>query len=77
VAEQLLAIKDAIRRHGKHCGVITTSLDNLTLRQKQGFRMLGLGMDAGMILRGLHAALAHVGRDRPLQTSLLPTPLPE
>lgn len=72
VAEQLLAIKDTIRLRGKHCGVVTTSLDNLTLRQKQGFRMLALGMDAGLLLRGLHAALAHVGRDQPLQTSFIP-----
>jgi 2-keto-3-deoxy-L-rhamnonate aldolase RhmA len=72
VAEQLLAIKDTIRRHGKHCGVVSTSLDNLSLRQKQGFRMLALGMDAGLLLRSLHAALAHVSRDRPLQTSLSP-----
>jgi 2-keto-3-deoxy-L-rhamnonate aldolase RhmA len=70
VAEQLVAIKDTICRHGKHCGIMTTSLDNLTLRQEQGFRMLALGMDAGLLLRSLHAALAHVGRDRPLNTAL-------
>ena len=72
VAERLLAIKDTIRQHGKHCGIMTTNLDNLTLRQKQGFRMLALGMDAGLLLRSLHAALAHVGRDRPLNTALTP-----
>jgi 2-keto-3-deoxy-L-rhamnonate aldolase RhmA len=72
VAEQLLAIKDGIRSHGQHCGIVTTSLDNLTLRQNQGFRMLGLGMDCGILLRGLHAALAHVGRDRALNTAFIP-----
>jgi 2-keto-3-deoxy-L-rhamnonate aldolase RhmA len=74
VADQLLAIKDTIRRYGKHCGIMATSLDNLTLRHKQGFRVLALGMDAGLLLRSLHAALAHVSRDRPLQTSLVPIP---
>jgi 2-keto-3-deoxy-L-rhamnonate aldolase RhmA len=72
VAEQLLKIKDTIRRHGKHCGIMSTGLDNLTQRREQGFRILGLGMDAGLLLRGLHAALAHAGRDRPLTTSLNP-----
>jgi 2-keto-3-deoxy-L-rhamnonate aldolase RhmA len=72
VAEQLLAIKDVIRGHGKHCGIVTTSLDNLSLRRNQGFRMLGLGLDSGILLRGLHAALAHVGRDRALNTAFTP-----
>jgi 2-keto-3-deoxy-L-rhamnonate aldolase RhmA len=72
VAEQLLSVKDAIRRHGKHCGIVAKSLDNLTQRRNQGFRMLALGMDAGLLLRSLHAALAHVGRDRPLNTAFIP-----
>src|SRR5262249_9616186 len=57
VAEQLLAIKDTIRRHGKHCGIMATNIDNLTQRREQGFRMLSLGMDAGLLLRSLHATL--------------------
>jgi 2-keto-3-deoxy-L-rhamnonate aldolase RhmA len=72
VAQQLLGIKDAVRRQGKPCGILSTSLDNLTLRKNQGFRMLALGMDAGLLLRSLHAALAHVGHDRPLNTALTP-----
>jgi len=40
VAEQLLAVKDTIRRHGKHCGLLATSLDNLTQRHRH-FRNAG------------------------------------
>ena len=72
VAQQLLAIKDTIRRHGKQCGVLPTSNENLVERREQGFRFLGLGTDAGLILRSLGGALAAIGRDSPLDTSLSP-----
>ena len=83
VAEALLAIKDAVRAKGKHCGVVATSHDNLIERRSQGFRMLGFGTDCGMFLRSLRAALGIVGRDRPMSLTLAPenatlpmTPLP-
>ncbi len=72
VGEQLLAIKDAIRRQGKHCGVMTTSLADLDRRRGQGFMLLTLGLDCGLLLRSLRAALGQVGRDRPLMTALVP-----
>lgn len=72
VAEQLLAVKDCVRRNGKHCGVVSTSLDNLSQRRDQGFTFLALGLDGGLLLRSLHAALAHVGRDRTMTTAILP-----
>ncbi len=72
VAEQLLAIKDAVRGAGKHIGVIATSNENLQERLRQGFRIMALGTDSGMLLRSLHNALATVGRDRKLLASLSP-----
>lgn len=72
VAEQLLAIKDAVRGAGKHVGVIATSNANLQERLRQGFRVMALGTDSGMLLRSLHDALATVGRDRKLVPSLSP-----
>jgi 2-keto-3-deoxy-L-rhamnonate aldolase RhmA/quercetin dioxygenase-like cupin family protein len=77
VAEQLLEIKDQIRAAGKHCGVIATSDANLLERRAQGFQMLCVGSDAGFLLRGLHNALAAVGRDRKLTTFLAPGPQTE
>ena len=72
VAEMILIAKDAIRKAGKHCGLIATSNENLSERHQQGFRMLGLGLDSGLMLRSLHEALKTVDRDRKLDTSLSP-----
>lgn len=74
VAEQILQAKDVIRRAGKHCGLLATSSENLQQRQEQGFRMLGVGIDSGLLLRSLRASLATVNRDRPMQASLEPAP---
>ena len=41
-------------------------------RQEQGFRMLGIGSDAKLLLQSIHEALAVVGRDRKPATSLDP-----
>jgi len=72
VAEQILQLKDAINSAGKHCGLMTTSLEDLAQRREQGFRMLGLGSDTGLFLRSLHQALAAVNSDRVPSTSLDP-----
>jgi 2-keto-3-deoxy-L-rhamnonate aldolase RhmA/quercetin dioxygenase-like cupin family protein len=73
VAEKLLAVKDAIVKAGKTCGVVATNDVDLLARREQGFRMLGIGSDCGLLLRGLHASLAAVGRDRKINTALTPT----
>lgn len=73
VADQILQAKDTIRRSGRHCGVLATSNDNVRERQQQGFRMIGLGMDAGLMIRALRASLTTVGRDRAIQASFVPT----
>lgn len=72
VAEQLLAIKDKIRAAGKNVGIIATSNENLLERTEQGFRMLGVGVDTGLLLRSLHGALASAGRDRRIVPSFAP-----
>lgn len=72
VAEQILELKDTINAAGKHCGLMTTSLDDLVKRRDQGFRMLGLGADSGLLLRSLHQALGAVDRDCLPATSLDP-----
>lgn len=53
VAEQLVAIKDQLRKHGKHCGVIATSPENLLQRRDQGFQLIGLGSDISLLARTL------------------------
>lgn len=72
VAEQILMLKDSIHAAGKHCGLLTTSVDNLVARREQGFQMLGIGADSGLLLRAMHQALQAVGRDRAPAPSLDP-----
>ena len=72
VAEQILKLKDTINAAGKYCGVVSTSNQNLTDRLDQGFRMLALGTDSGLLLRSLHQSLQEVDRDRLPATSLDP-----
>ena len=75
IADQILQIKDTLRSAGKNCGVIATSQENLLERQQQGFRMIGVGIDSGLLLRSLRSTLNVIGRDRPMQASFEPTAL--
>jgi 2-dehydro-3-deoxyglucarate aldolase/4-hydroxy-2-oxoheptanedioate aldolase len=57
VAERLLQIKDRIRARGFACGVMSTSVDNALLRRQQGFQMIGIGSDTGLLIRSSAQAL--------------------
>jgi 2-keto-3-deoxy-L-rhamnonate aldolase RhmA len=72
VAQQLLALKDTVRQAGKQCGIVTTSTSDLAERRRQGFRMLGLGSDGGLLLRALLESLASVEEKRMIHPSLAP-----
>ncbi|MEO8270483.1 MAG: aldolase/citrate lyase family protein, partial [Aureliella sp.] len=72
VAQKILQLKDTILAAGKHCGLLTTGPENIIARREQGFRMLGLGADGGLLLRAIHQMLQVVDRDRTLATSLDP-----
>ncbi len=74
VAAELLGLKDKLRACGKHCGIIGTSADNLVKRREQGFRMLGIGADAGLLLKGIKSMLGEVGRDCAIVPAFLPQP---
>lgn len=69
VAEQILQMKDTLLRAKKHCGLLSTSHEDLLKRREQGFRLIGLGSDAGLLIRSLRGALAVVDRDRPWKGS--------
>ncbi len=72
VADKILAVKDRIRAAGKQCGLLATSNENLIARGDAGFRMLGIGIDGSLLLRGIHGALAAIGRDRKITPTLDP-----
>jgi 2-keto-3-deoxy-L-rhamnonate aldolase RhmA/quercetin dioxygenase-like cupin family protein len=72
VAAEILRVKDLVLAAGKQCGVIATSDANLAERRAQGFRMLGVGLDGGLLLRSLRATLQSVGRDRKINPLFQP-----
>lgn len=67
VAEQIVTMKDAIRRAGKHCGLAVTSNDNLRQRREQGFRMLSIGTDMGLMLRAVKETQQSLGIEAVIQ----------
>ena len=56
-AAQLLAIKDRIRARGIPCGIMCRDSTEILKRRDQGFQMLGLNSDTGLLIRGLQHAL--------------------
>jgi 2-keto-3-deoxy-L-rhamnonate aldolase RhmA len=57
VADRLLQIKDTIRSRGFACGIMSTGIDNALLRRRQGFQMIGIGSDTGLLIRSSAEAL--------------------
>src|SRR3954470_2158227 len=72
VADEILRIKETITTAGKFAGVVGTSDANLAQRKAQGFSMLGVGLDGGLLLRGLKSTLGSIGRDRKINTMFQP-----
>lgn len=51
IPETIDRVKNKIVAAGKNCGVMARSKDDLNHRCKQGFRMLSIGADAGLLLK--------------------------
>ncbi len=60
VAATLLALKDQARTRGKGCGIMATGLEDSRQRRSQGFQMIGLGSDTGLLIRSLREAIGAV-----------------
>jgi 2-keto-3-deoxy-L-rhamnonate aldolase RhmA len=61
VAERLVQIKDRIRARGVPCGIMSTDVANARMRREQGFQMIGLGSDTGLLIRGSLEAMKALG----------------
>lgn len=72
VDEALSMMTGRIRAAGKHCGIIANGPEDLRQRLDQGFRMIGLGVDSGLLIHGLRQKLASIGRQAALTSSLTP-----
>lgn len=70
VAEDLLAMNDTLRRAGKHTGVMTRDAHDLRRRAEQGFQLLGLGLDSGLLIRALRQSLAALDRRPTMRADL-------
>ena len=77
VADALLRVKDVVRRHGKHCGVVATSNADIAQRREQGFTMIAVGLDAGLMLRSLTDTLGGLGMSTAIAPSFVPENRPD
>lgn len=62
VADEIIRIKDRIRARGFACGIMATDASNGQARLEQGFQMIGIGADAGLLIRGMSDMLQALGR---------------
>jgi 2-keto-3-deoxy-L-rhamnonate aldolase RhmA len=62
IAEEILRVKEKILGRGYACGIMATDLANGQKRIQQGFRMIGLAADAGLIIRGITEMLQGLGK---------------
>ena len=57
VAEQILSVLAKAAARGIGAGVMGTSVEDAVKRRDQGFRLVGLGSDAALLIRSVNAAL--------------------
>ena len=63
VAQLNLDLRAKAAAKGIATGVVGTGIDDAKKRQEQGFQMIALGSDAGLLIRSLQQALSALGRD--------------
>lgn len=61
VKDHISKVKDLVIKSGKHCGILTKGAADIERRKAEGFKMLALGFDTGILLKGLQDALAETG----------------
>jgi 2-keto-3-deoxy-L-rhamnonate aldolase RhmA len=72
VAQMIDEAKTVLRQAGKHCGVLAKDNTDLHRRWSEGFRMIGLGTDAALLIRSLRQGLGELGRDVTMRADLTP-----
>ncbi|MFW5846322.1 MAG: aldolase/citrate lyase family protein [Planctomycetota bacterium] len=77
VATQILSALGAVRAAGCHAGIVTTGPGDLRMRRDQGFRMLCVGLDAGMLIGAMERRLVDAGRLPLPGTALAASPEPD
>jgi 2-keto-3-deoxy-L-rhamnonate aldolase RhmA len=65
IAEQILSIRARAEARGIAAGLMSRSVPDAIQRRDQGFKMIGVGNDAALIIRALEEALTELGGRRP------------
>jgi 2-keto-3-deoxy-L-rhamnonate aldolase RhmA len=66
VADRILDLKKTINARGIPCGIMAKSIENALLRRQQGFQMIGIGSDTGLLIRSTMDVLKALGRSAPV-----------
>lgn len=64
VAEQILEIRQKAAERGIASGVMAVDVANSIDRRDQGFRMIGLGSEAGLVVRALRENLSALDKEK-------------
>ena len=72
VKDHISHVKELVIKSGKHCGILTKGITDIKRRKDEGFTMLALGFDTGILLSGLKQALGETGRERSITPDLSP-----
>lgn len=70
VAKLIDDAKHALLQAGKQCGVLAKDTADLHRRRSEGFRMIGLGTDAALLIRSIRQGLGELGRDVTMRADL-------
>ena len=70
MAEEILRVKDVIRAAGKHCGIMARGNDDMARRIAQGFGLVAVASDVGLVAGGLKGALEAAGRRPAIRADL-------
>jgi 2-keto-3-deoxy-L-rhamnonate aldolase RhmA len=62
VAEKILAVRQKAADRNIPCGVIAPDVEDAQRRASQGFKMIGIGLDAGLLIRSCTQMLTGLGR---------------
>ena len=70
VAEKILAVRQKAERRGIPCGVIARDAEDAQRRKSQGFNMIGIGIDASLLIRSCQQMLTGLDRAVPAEAWL-------
>ncbi|MBM7567613.1 HpcH/HpaI aldolase family protein [Paenibacillus sacheonensis] len=63
VAEKILRVRETAERAGVASGIMSMNESDAQLRYGQGFNMVGLGSDLGLMIRSAESAMRRLGRE--------------